>query len=72
MKEILGGVSGQPIGPDRKQGDHSGFCSKERLHTLVTCFPGNGEREDSGFTRIVRSRTPGHLDPGKSLCGPKY
>lgn len=53
VKETLGGVSGQSIGPDRKQGDCSGFCSEDRLHVLVTCFPGNSERKGSGFTRIV-------------------
>lgn len=45
MKETLGGVSGQSIGPDRKQGDLSDFCSRDRLHVLVTCFPGNGRGE---------------------------
>lgn len=44
------------------------LVSKERLHALVTCSPGSGEREEGpGFTRTIRPRASGHLHLGKRL-----
>ena len=54
VQESLIGVGGEPFGLHREQGGCAGFYNKERLHALVTCSPGSGEREEGpGFTRTI-------------------